>query len=108
MALQKTLTLPSGVAGNYSRLVTYRWDRSTREAVALFALYLDAAAAGSGKQPVTPWIAKLRLTGDKFDLYLSNTALEDHDVIAQLYTAAKAEPVASDFGDNVFSDATDV
>ena len=108
MALQKTLTLPSGVAGNYSRLISYRWDRAAKEAVALFALYLDAAAAASGKQPVTPWIAKLRLTGDKFDLYLGNAALEDHDVIAQLYMAAKAEPVASDFGQNVFADAIDV
>lgn len=108
MALQKTLTLPSGVAGNYSRLITYRWDRATREAVALFALYLDAAAASSGKQPLTPWIAKLRLNGAKFDQYLSNATLEDHDVIAQLYAAAKAEPVASDFGDNVFADAIDV
>jgi len=108
MALQKTLTLPSGVSGNYSRLVTYRWDRATREAVALFALYLDASAAAAGKQPLTPWIAKLRLTGDKFDLYLSNAALEDHDVIAQLYTAAKAEPVVSDFGSDVFADAIDV
>lgn len=108
MAFQKTLTLPSGVAGNYSRLTTYRWDRASREAVALFALYLDAAAASSGKQPLTPWIAKLRLTGDKFDQYLSNAELADHDVIAQLYAAAKNEPVVCDFGADVFADALDV
>lgn len=108
MAFQKQFTLASGVSGNYSRLITYRWDRATREAVALFALFVDAAAAQSGKQSLTPFIAKLRLTGDKFDEYLGNAALADHDVIAQLYVAAKAEPVISDFGADAFADATDV
>jgi hypothetical protein len=108
MAFQKTLTLPSGVSGNYSRLITYRWDRSVREAMALFALYIDANAAHSGKQALTPFIAKLRLTDAKFDQYLSNAVLENSDVIAQLYTAAKAEPVISDFGSDVFADAINV
>lgn len=108
MAFQKTFTLPSGIAGNYTRLVTYRWDRSTREAVALFALFVDASAAQSGKTALTPFIAKLRLEGAKFDQYLSNAVLETSDVIAQLYVAAKAEPVISDFGSDAFADATEV
>lgn len=108
MAFQKTFTLTSGVVGNYSRLVTYRWDRATREAVALFALYLDATAAHEEKRPLTAYIAKLRIVGDKFDLYLSNAALSDHDVIAQLYLAAKAEPLSCDFGSDAFADAQDV
>lgn len=108
MALQKNLTLPSGVSGNYTRLITYRWDRGTKEAVALFALFVDSAAAQSGKQPLTPFIAKLRLTAAKFDQYLGTAVLQDNDVLAQLYVAAKAEPVSSDFGSNVFADATDV
>lgn len=108
MAFQKSFTLPSGVAGNYTRLVTCRWDRNAREAVALFALFVDSAAAHNGKQPLTPFIAKLRLEGAKFDQYLSNAALESADVLAQLYIAAKSEPVISDFGSDCFADAQEV
>lgn len=108
MAFEKTFTLPSGVSGNYTRLVTYRWDRGAREAVALFALFVDASAAQSGKTALTPFIAKLRLNDAKFDQYLSNAVLETSDVIAQLYVAAKAEPVISDFGSDAFADATEV
>lgn len=108
MAFQKSFTLNSGAVGNYSRLTTYRWDRGVREAVALFALYVDASAAHTGKQPLVPYIAKLRLTDAKFDQYLGNAVLDDHDVIAQLYVAAKTEPVISDFGPNAFADATNV
>lgn len=108
MAFQKSFTLQSGVTGNYTRLITYRWDRQTREALALFALFLDANAAQGGKQSLTPFIAKLRLDGAKFDQYLSNAVLETSDVISQLYLAAKAEPVISDFGSDAFADAQDV
>lgn len=108
MAFQKTFTLSSGVSGNYTRLITYRWDRSTREAVALFALYVSAQAAQEGKQALTPYIAKLRLSGAKFDQYLGNSVLTDHDAIAQLYVAARAEPVSCDFGSDAFADALDV
>jgi hypothetical protein len=108
MAFQKLFTLPSGVSGNYTRLITHRWDRQAREAGALFALYVDATAAENGKTPLTPWIAKLTLTGDKFDQYVGNPALESTDILAQLYVAAKAEPVSCDFGSNAFADAVDV
>lgn len=108
MALQKTFTLPSGVSGNYIRLIANRWDRSTREGVAWFSLYVDAAAAQSGKQPLSPWIAKLWLTGAKFDQYLAPGALNNSDVLAQFYAAAKAEPISCDFGSNAFADAQDV
>lgn len=105
MAFQKTVTLPSGVSGNYHRLITYRWDRSTRDAVALFAVYVDYNAAMAGKQPLTPFVAKLRLTGVKFDEYLANSVLENNDVIAQLYVAAEHEPVISDFGSDLYAEA---
>lgn len=108
MALQKTFTLPSGVSGNYIRLTAHRWDRQAREAVAWFSLYLDAAAATSGKAPLTPWIAKVWLTSNKFDQYLSPAALQNSGVLAQLYVAAKAEPISCDFGSNAFADAQDV
>lgn len=108
MGLQKTFTLPSGVSGNYIRLTAHRWDRQTREAVAWFSLYVDAAAATSGKAPLTPFVAKLWLTGAKFDQYLSPVALESSGVLAQLYTAARAEPISCDFGSGAFADAHDV
>ena len=108
MALQKTFTLPSGISGNYIRLVAHRWDRAAKESSALFALYVDAAAAQSGKAPLTPWIAKLWLRGDKFDQYLSNEDLTSPGILAQLYVAAKAEPISCDFGSDAFADAVDV
>ena len=108
MAFQKTFNLPSGVAGNYVRLTAHRWDRQAREAVAWFSLYVDAAAASSGKAPLTPFIAKLWLTENKFDQYVGNPALESADVLARLYVAAKAEPVSCDFGSDAFGDALDV
>jgi hypothetical protein len=107
MAFQKTFTLRSGASGNYVRLVSYRVDRITREGVGLFAVYLNAAAAHGGLEPLSPWIAKLRVTGDIFDAYFSRTAI-DSDVLAQFYRAAKAEPVISDFGDDAFIDAIDI
>jgi hypothetical protein len=108
MALQKTFTLPSGISGNYIRLVAHRWDRAARESSALFALYVGAAAAQSGKAPLTPWIAKLWLRGDKFDQYLSNAELSTPGILAQLYVAAKAEPLSCDFGSDALADAVDV
>lgn len=108
MAFQKTFTLPSGISGNYSRVTTLRWDRLTREAVAWFSLYLDSAAATSGKAPIAPSFAKLWLTGAKFDSYLSNPELQSPGVLAQLYVAAKAEPISCDFGSDAFADALDV
>jgi hypothetical protein len=108
MALQKTFTLPSGVSGNYIRLVTHRWDRAARECSALFALYVDSTAAHAGMQPLTPWIAKLWLRGAKFDQYLSNAELSTPGILAQLYVAAKVEPLSCDFGSDAFADAQDV
>lgn len=107
MAFQKTFTLNSGAQGNYVRLVSYRVDRMTREAVGLFAVFLDSAAAHGGKEPLTPWMAKLRVTGDVFDQYFSRASI-DPDVLANFYRAAKAEPMISDWGPDCFADALDV
>jgi len=110
MALQKTITVPGRGSGNYSRVGFWRWDRETREASAHFHLFIDSAAAASGEPPLRDRVAKLRLTGDKFDQYLAPSVLAsaEHDVVAQLYIAAKAEEVVSDFGSNLFADAADV
>ena len=110
MALQKTIALPSGVSGNYIRLTSYRYDRSTLEASAIFALYLDAAHAQDGADYLVPVIAKLRLSGAKFTEYLGAAALADHQVAAQLYVAAKVEPLLAGGGLSLIdlSDALDV
>ena len=98
MALQKTIALPSGVSGNYIRLTSYRYDRSTLEASAIFALYLDAAHAQDGADYLVPVIAKLRLSDATFTQYLGAAALADHQVAAQLYAAAKVETLLAGGG----------
>jgi len=110
MALQKTIALPSGISGNYIRLTSYRWDRSTLEASAIFALYLDAAHAQAGADFLVPVISKLRLSGATFTRYLGAAALADHQVAAQLYEAAKNETLLVGGGlDSIdLSDALDV
>lgn len=124
MAFQKTLALPTGVSGDYFRMTAFRWDRTTKEASAQFALFLNEATATAGGQPLVPVVAKLRLSGEGFDTYLGPDVLEssEGDVIAQLYTAAKAssdayaaEPevdaraqVICDYGAGVFADAETV
>ena len=123
MAFQKIIALPTGVSGSYSRITNFYWDRNAREASAHFALYLNQATSVTG-QPLVPLIAKLRLYGARFDEYLGATALaaSDHDVIAQLYLAARAacityeqtgerDPLAMvicDYGSDVFADAISV
>ena len=110
MALQKTIALPSGISGNYVRLTSYRWDRSTLEASAIFALYLDASHALGGSDYLVPVIAKLRLSGDTFTHYLGAAALVDRDISAQLYYAAKNETLLAGGGLSSisFDDSIDV
>jgi len=111
MALKKTVSA-RGSDASYFRLVAYYWDANTREASATFGLYRDKDHSDKCKhgakireQAVVEVAAKLRLERAKFDQYLSNDALTNADVLAQLYLAAKTEPVISDFGSDVFSDA---
>jgi hypothetical protein len=127
MALQKSITLANGATGNYIRVNAYRWDKGIREASALLALYTNATLAASAPgSPLVPIVAKLRLSGAKFDQYLGNAALDAlpastrDKVREQFYAAAKIEGVISDYGDPatvdgkynglriLFSDAVDV
>jgi hypothetical protein len=105
MAFKKTLSLPSGVSGDYIRITAFRWDRGAREASALFALYRDAATAAAG-QPLVPVVAKLRLEGPKFDTWLANANFGN--ALARIYQAARAEALVSDFGAAIFDQAEDV
>lgn len=93
MALTKSITLPNGAAGNYIRLSACTWDRTTREASAHLHLFLSSAQAAAAPSNPLCLLAKLRLTGAKFDTYLSHAALEGTTVAAQIYTAALVEPL---------------
>jgi hypothetical protein len=100
MAFQKSLTHPATKAsGEYVALVSYRWDRSTREASALFGLFKDAAHAAELNASPCALVAKLRLQGESFDRYFGAGATDRERIAAQLYAAAKVEPIISDFGD---------
>ena len=110
MALQKTITLPNGASGNYIRLGAYTWDRVSRECSAHLLLFTTAAQASSYPSAPLCLIAKLRLTGAKFDEYLGNSALEEATAAAQIYAAAKAETLLAGAGltSVVLADATNV
>ena len=105
MALQKSLTLPNvSVPGSYLRIGYVRLDYLAREASAHFDLFESRAARLKAPNlPMRPRAAKLRLTGNKFDQYLSGAAIAaagaSANHLSQLYAAAKAEPgsVTSDW-----------
>jgi hypothetical protein len=94
MALQQTITLPSGIEGNYIRCDAYSWDRSSRQCTARLALYVSAAVAADG-QPIAPTVAKLRLYDEHFDAYFAGSVLAALDTTTdpirhQIYEALKA------------------
>ena len=100
MALSKQLTHPATKAsGEYIALVAYRWDRSVRECSALFGLFKDAAHAAETNAVPCAIAAKLRLRDEAFDRYFDKKQADREKVIAQLYAAAKVEPLISDFGE---------
>ena len=105
MAFKKTISLNSGVSGEYIRVSAFRWDRATREASVIFALYRDAATAAAG-EPLVPIVAKLRLDGEQFDTHLGHAA--PGNMLARIYAAARQVPVISDHGAGIFSAAEDV
>jgi len=123
-----------GVEASYFRLIAFRWDAQTREASALFSLYVDKAHSDRSKpsvpaaerdRPLIDIAAKLRVSGDAFDQYLSPEALQQgaanvgSDIVAHLYAAAKdasklkvdesvTNPqlhIVSDFGHDLFATA---
>jgi len=130
MAFKKQITA-RGVAADYFRLVSFRWDERAREASALFSLYVDEAHAGASKRsgvspaeaaPLVDVAAKIRLSGDEFDRYVGKKRPEGADIVAGFYRAAreackqsKAEKkpgaalhLVSDYGEAVFDTAADV
>jgi hypothetical protein len=114
MAYQKIIPF-AGTTGTYIRIGYHHWDGVAKEASCHFHLYSSAASAAAAPEvPLRGRMATLRLRGAMFDQYLSTPALaaidSDDPVRTALYQAAKAEPgcVISDWGGNIFADATDV
>ncbi|ACB76715.1 hypothetical protein [Opitutus terrae] len=116
MAFQKTFILPNGITGHYLRIGAHRLDRRTREASFQFDLFASQAHADAcPADPVRSLVAKLRLDGDKFDTWVSHTAMAQsgQTLYARAYAAAKVESVICDVPAaagcaTVFSDAIDV
>ena len=97
MALQRTFTR-HGFSADYLHFFRFdELDHDNRRCVAIFSLWKDAATYAT--EPRSPWVpraVRLILTGDKFDQYVSKDALAGpptKDITAQVYLAAKSEPV---------------
>lgn len=112
MAFRKLTTLPNSASGTYIRLSAYRWDRVTREASAHFHLYASPTAAQATPGSPLCLIAVLRLSGAKFDEYMSPGALDapGGSALKQLYAAARSEPLIAggELTQVDFADAADV
>lgn len=120
MALSKQYTAPDGIPLSHFRLMPGRIDPVAREASFHVAAYVNASVPSNKPAKGYEIFAKLRLTGDKFDLYLSKSALTaaaivGHDIYAVLYLALKIETqtgpeqcVICDAGSNFFADAENV
>jgi hypothetical protein len=110
MALSKSHTLLNGVTVKHYRVMPYYIDYMVRESSACVAAYVNALVPDS--EAAVPVFAQLRLSGDKFDEYLSKAVLsapDAPDTLTQLYKALKAEPgsVKCDLGGDFFADAVD-
>lgn len=116
MALEKTFNLPNGATGNYVRIGMHTWDGLAKEASAHLVLHTSAAQRAANPSAHLGLVAKLRLTGQKFDDYLSTTALRALEsagpdpIRDQLYAAAKTESLVAGSGLTSvdLSDADDV
>lgn len=94
MALQLSITLPNGAAGNYLRLVNLEWDRNLTSAMGYLALYLSKAQADVAPAYPLALVAQINVRGPVFEQYLSNAALAQagHNLLAQIYDIAKTQP----------------
>ena len=97
MALQRTFTR-NGFSADYLHFFRFdEMDHDQRRCVAIFSLWKDAATYAA--EPNDPWIpraVRLTLIGDKFDQWVSKATIAGPpalDITAQVYLAAKVEPV---------------
>lgn len=117
MAIQKTTELADGSTADYYKFKKVEeWDQEEKRIVIYFALYRSKALRDAGKAPALTQGCRLRLNGDKFDLYFSVAALtkaasEGKSFVDNAYAAAKAEDVdlfGAGGSGKKFKDATDV
>ena len=112
MALQKSITLANGIAGNYIRVGdSYEMNRREKTLTAHVTLFLDAAHAQARPDLPLAVIALVQLLDAEFDAYLGRDALENArgKVVAQLYAAAKSVSIRSLMEKEIdLSDAVDV
>jgi len=119
MALQKTFNLPNGATGNYIQVGPFTSDRVTKTASADFLLFASAAWAAAHPEAPLCVIARLALSGAKWEERLAESVLAEledagsNPVVHQFYEAAKAgEPLRAGGGltqaEATLTDATDV
>jgi hypothetical protein len=134
MALQKEVTLASGVTADYHRIDAFRWNPNTRELQAAVGLYLSSSEALAEAPPVVAEFARFRVSGSVFDAHLARTTLSSQattfgfDIVALVYELIKevceayndgdsssgggvVDPeayIVCDFGHGFYHDATDV
>jgi hypothetical protein len=112
MALQKSITLPNGITGNYIRVGdSYEMNRREESVTAHVTLFFDAAHAARLPEYPLAVIALVELSEAEFDQYLGRDALATAggNVVAQLYGAAKIIKVRSLIGTEIdLTDAADV
>lgn len=89
--------MPNGAVGDYLRIASYEWNKNVRRAYAQLWVYTDATYAAAHPEFPLGCIAQVALEDDKFDDYLSRSALEalptpgPDPVLDQLYAAMKTE-----------------
>lgn len=99
MAFERTITARNGIEAGYWKLV-YWWVHLLKgEAYAEFQVFKDRDHATRGGEPVTPQVAKLRLSGIEFEVYFGEGRDQTESDQAILYRAAGEAGVISDFGE---------
>ncbi len=106
MALQKTITLPSGATGSYIRAAGQRYDPILKEFSCFVLLYTSEAHRIANEHQPLATIGKLRVTGDDFTTYLAPSVYD----LEQVYVALKALPLTSGLGmpEDILHDAESV
>lgn len=88
MAITKSKTLPSGVSGNYWRILSILFDRQTLKATGTIGLFKDAAASAAGK----PHIGLTKTFEFKF---LVTDLTMPSDIIALVYSKIMTQAEAT-------------
>lgn len=98
MALQKSITTNSLVTAEYWMTPAVSYNKTRKEVIAQFHLYVNKAARDAGAQPVIQNAAKLVLQGSQFDVFFGATNPDAALLQKQVYVAAKSVGVISDYG----------